>query len=96
MNLKLKHRSAAPDGREAQRPSGTLSRRHLAVATTAMATGPRHMNSYRLKAATKFHIDPDLVRSFEIDYGRRLMWVALECMGKPLDDFVAARRRNGW
>jgi hypothetical protein len=44
----------------------------------------------------KFYIDRDLVKNFERDYGRRLMWVALECMGKPLDDFVNARRRNGW
>ena len=44
----------------------------------------------------KFYIDRDTVKAFERDYGRRLMWVALECMGKPLDDFVAARRRNHW
>jgi hypothetical protein len=44
----------------------------------------------------KFYIPRDVVEAFEIDYQRRLMWVALECMGKPLDDFVAARRRNGW
>src|SRR5215470_14986247 len=44
----------------------------------------------------KFYIPQDVVKDFERDYGRRLMWVALECMGKPLDDFVSARRRNGW
>jgi hypothetical protein len=44
----------------------------------------------------KFYIPLDIVKSFEREYGRRLMWVALECMGKPLDDFVAARRRNHW
>jgi hypothetical protein len=60
---------------------------------------PDRMERYEFipfESHDKFAIDRDLVRSFEIDYGRRLMWVALECMGKPLDDFVAARRRNGW
>jgi len=44
----------------------------------------------------KFYIPYDVVESFRRDYGRALMWVSLECAGKPMDDFVAARRRNGW
>jgi hypothetical protein len=48
------------------------------------------------EARDKFYIPADIVESFRRDYGRVLMWVALEVLGKPLDDFVAARRRNGW
>jgi hypothetical protein len=48
------------------------------------------------EARDKFYIPADIVESFRCDYGRVLMWVALEVLGKPLDDFVAARRRNGW
>src|SRR5262249_30037317 len=48
------------------------------------------------EAHDKFYISPDIVKDFERDYGRRLMWVSLECLGKSMDDFVAARRRNHW
>src|SRR5262245_31783499 len=48
------------------------------------------------EAHDKFYSPHDIVDAFRRDYGRVLMWVSLECMGKPMDDFVAARRRNGW
>jgi hypothetical protein len=48
------------------------------------------------EAHDKFYIPHDIVNSFRRDYGRALMWVSLECTGKPMDDFVAARRRNHW
>jgi len=48
------------------------------------------------EAHDKFYIDRDIVKSAERDWGIALMWVALEVLGKPLDDFVAARRRNHW
>jgi hypothetical protein len=48
------------------------------------------------EAHDKFYIPYDQIEGFKRDFRRALMWVSLECMGKPMDDFVAARRRNGW
>jgi len=48
------------------------------------------------EATNPLHIDLDIVRAIERDYGFVLMWVVHECAGKPFPDLVNARRRNGF
>jgi hypothetical protein len=42
------------------------------------------------------HIDPDIVRSIEKEWGYSLLWVCYECNGKPFPNLVSARKRNGY
>jgi hypothetical protein len=86
------------------RPKGSASKRR--VKREPVHQGPHDDGGYGdriekyefipFESHDKFYIPADVVKDFERDYQRRLMWVSLECMGKPMDDFVMARRRNGW
>jgi hypothetical protein len=86
-------------GRPSKRNADRQPMRKVKPPPERRYTDPDRLEQYEFipfESHDKFYIPRDVVKNFEIDYGRRLMWVALECMGKPLDDFVAARRRNGW
>jgi hypothetical protein len=50
---------------------------------------------YPHEARDRFHIPKDVTDSIEADWGQKLMWIALECLGKE-NEFVATRRRNQW
>ena len=41
------------------------------------------------------HIDPEIVRKLEVDFGISLQWVSYECLGQP-DPNVSAFYRNKW